>query len=70
MPYSWRAVLLAPLLCAYTGIGAENGDCLEVPVGEYTDLDDGQVKLYPHWLTPGEAARIHVLVEYEGARAS
>lgn len=30
---------------------------------EYTDLDDGQVKVYPFWLTPGEAGCSQTLIE-------
>ncbi|WP_321820901.1 MULTISPECIES: hypothetical protein [unclassified Burkholderia] len=35
---------------------------------EYTDLDDGQVKLYPFWLTVAEAGYSMTLIENEARR--
>ncbi|WP_206148963.1 hypothetical protein [Burkholderia sp. Tr-20390] len=35
---------------------------------EYTDLDDGQVKLYPFWLTPAEAGHCYTLLEHDFGR--
>ncbi|MBR8426192.1 hypothetical protein [Burkholderia cenocepacia] len=35
---------------------------------EYTDLDDGKVKLYPFWLTPAEAGQCHTLLENDFGR--
>ncbi|CAJ6622693.1 Uncharacterised protein [Burkholderia pseudomallei] len=35
---------------------------------EYTDLDDGEVKLYPFWLTPAEAGQCQTLLENDFGR--
>ncbi|MBN3815238.1 hypothetical protein G3N57_00820 [Paraburkholderia sp. Se-20369] len=35
---------------------------------EYTDLDDGQVKLYPFWLTEAEGAQSQMLTAHWGQR--
>ncbi|WP_321944796.1 hypothetical protein [Burkholderia cenocepacia] len=35
---------------------------------EYTDLDDGKVKLYPYWLTEAEAGQCQTLIENDFGR--
>ncbi|KWE97890.1 hypothetical protein [Burkholderia ubonensis] len=35
---------------------------------EYTDLDDGQVKVYPFWLTEAEAHNCYTLLEHDFGR--
>ncbi|SEU40178.1 hypothetical protein SAMN03159335_06221 [Burkholderia cepacia] len=35
---------------------------------EYTDLDDGKVKLYPFWLTEAEAGQCQTLIENDFGR--
>ncbi|WP_041494489.1 hypothetical protein [Burkholderia sp. KJ006] len=35
---------------------------------EYTDLDDGQVKVYPYWLTETEAGNCVSLIEHDFGR--